>query len=155
MSAIEGRKSPSSLPPSLVGPGALTVSYFSGILVSRCLGVCTLTWCVMGYGMPRMEERINLRLSSEVYKPYVRLAQAITGMGHPMTATQLVRMLVEAQVEQTEMLCTYAEAALRGDVEARDAVFDAVLAWNESLINTARTVEHAERRGAAAAPAST
>jgi hypothetical protein len=53
------------------------------------------------------------------------------------------------------MLCTYAEAALRGDVEARDAVFDAVLAWNENLINTARTVEDAERRGAAAAPAST
>ncbi len=105
----------------------------------------------MGGVMPRMEERINLRLSSEVYKPYVRLAQAFTGMGYPMTATQLVRMLVEAQVEQTEMLCTYAEAALRGDVEARDAVFDAVMAWNENQINTARTVENAERRGAAAA----
>jgi hypothetical protein len=101
-----------------------------------------------------MEERINLRLSSEVYKPYVRLAQAITGMGHPMTATQLVRMLVEAQVEQTEMLCTYAEAALGGDVEARDAVFDAVMAWNENQLNTARTVENAERRAAAvSAPA--
>ncbi len=104
--------------------------------------------------MARMEERINLRLSSEVYKPYVRLAQAITGMGHPMTATQLVRMLVEAQVEQIEMLCSYAEAALRGDVEARDAVFDAVMAWNENQINTVRTVENAERRGAAAASVS-
>ncbi len=108
-----------------------------------------------GVSMARMEERINLRLSSEVYKPYARLAQAFTGLGHPTTATQLVRMLVEAQVEQTEMLCAYAEAALRGDVQARDAVFDAVMAWNENQINTARTVENAERRGATAASAST
>jgi hypothetical protein len=98
-----------------------------------------------------MEERINLRLSSEVYKPYARLAQAITGMGYPMTATRLVRVLVEAQVEQTEMLCAYAEAALRGNVEARNAVFDALMTWNENQIDTARTVENAERRGAAAA----
>ncbi len=103
----------------------------------------------MGCVMPRMEERINLRLSSEVYKPYLRLAQAFTGMGHPMTATRLVRMLVEAQVEQMEMLCTYAEAALRGDVEARDNVFETVMAWTENQINTARTMEHAERRAAA------
>jgi hypothetical protein len=100
-----------------------------------------------------MEERINLRLSSEVYKPYARLAQVITGLGHPLTATHLVRWLVEAQVEQVEMLCTYAEAAQRGDVAARDAVFDAVMSLNEAQIKTARTVEEAERSNAAAAAA--
>jgi predicted DNA-binding protein len=93
-----------------------------------------------------MEERINLRLSTEVYKPYERLAQLLTGMGQPMTATGLVRMLVEAQAEQTEMLCTAAEAAIRGDKEARNSVFDAVMAWNEAQIATARVVEAADRR---------
>jgi hypothetical protein len=100
-----------------------------------------------------MEERINLRLSTEVYRPYARLAQIMTGLGQPMTATGLVRMLVEAQVEQTEMICVAAEAALRGDKEARDAVLDAMLTWNEAHIATARTVEAADRSAAAAAAA--
>jgi hypothetical protein len=110
---------------------------------------------MLGVAVARMEERINLRLSTEVYKPYVRLAQLMTGMGQPMTATGLVRLLVEAQAEQTEMLCTLAEAAIRGDKESQHEVFEAVMAWNESQINTARVVENADRRGAAGASAPT
>jgi predicted DNA-binding protein len=110
---------------------------------------------VVGYAVSRMEERINLRLSTEVYRPYERLAQLMTGLGQPTTATGLVRMLVEAQAEQTELVCVAAEAALRGDKEARNAVLDSVLSWNEAHIATARAVEAAERRAADPHPSPT
>ncbi len=101
---------------------------------------------MVGCAVAKMEERINLRLSTEVYRPYARLAQLMTGMGQPMTATGLVRILVEAQAEQTELICVAAEAAIRGDKEARDQVLDSVLSWNEAHLATARAVEAAERR---------
>ncbi len=101
---------------------------------------------MVGCAVARMEERINLRLSSEVYRPYSRLAQLMTGLGHPITATGLVRILVESQVEQMEILIAYAEAALRGDKESAHEVYDQMLAWNQSTIDVARAVEESERR---------
>jgi hypothetical protein len=100
-----------------------------------------------------MEQRINLRLKDEVYAPYERLAQLLTGLGQPTTATQLVRTLVEGNVETTELLCASAAAALRGDREAHDAVMDALHASQQSQIAAAQAATAAERRGAVAAVA--
>lgn len=95
---------------------------------------------------PAMPQRINLRLSDEVYEPYVILAQLLTGMGRPITATQLVREVVEGHVEQAEIVIAYARAALRGDEAAQRAVFEAMLAWHQAAIDVARAVEDAEGR---------
>jgi hypothetical protein len=96
--------------------------------------------------MSELTERVNLRLTAQTFKPFERLAQLATGMGSPTTATQLVRMFVDAQVETVEMLVAAAEAGIRGDVEARDKVFDAILASQEADLQLARAVELAERR---------
>ncbi len=147
-------KTPRPPPPSLVGleldfgpgvPYAPSVSWFLCLLVSWCL--CE------GCAVPKMEERINLRLPTEVYAPYERLAQLLTGLGQPTTATQLVRTLVAGNVEQTTLLCASAAAALRGDQAAHDAVMDALHASQQAQLAAARAAVDAERRGTLAAVA--
>jgi hypothetical protein len=93
-----------------------------------------------------MEERVNLRLSSEVYKPYARMAQLMTGAGHPVSVTTLIRWLVESQVEQAEIMVTYLQAVLRGDLDVGHELFSKMLDWNQSALDLARTVEVAEAR---------
>jgi predicted DNA-binding protein len=93
--------------------------------------------------MARMEERVNLRLSSQVLEPYTRLASLITQAGMPMTATHLIRTFVEEHVEQVEYVCTYAELMVAGDKEAASKVFGAVMDWNQSTIDVARVANDA------------
>jgi predicted DNA-binding protein len=88
--------------------------------------------------MAKMEARVNLRLASTTLEPYERLAEMMTKVGTPMTATQLIRLLVEEQLEQVEYLCSCAERALAGDKESALKVYDAILDWNESQIRVAR-----------------
>jgi hypothetical protein len=91
----------------------------------------------------KFQERVNLRLSSAALGPYVRLAGLITAIGFPISATQLIRAVIEAQLPQTELLCSYAEAALRGDKAAAHEVFDRVLSWNQGTIDAVRAAEDA------------
>ncbi len=98
----------------------------------------------MGSAMARMEARVNLRLATETYTPYVKLAKLLTDTGIPMSATQLLRMLVEAQVEQTELLVTFGEAAVRGDRAAARKMWDAVMEWNQAELNVARAAGEVE-----------
>ncbi len=88
--------------------------------------------------MAKMEARVNLRLASTTLEPYERLAEMMTKVGTPMTATQLIRLLVEEQLEQVEYLCSCAERALAGDKDSAMKVYDAILDWNESQIRVAR-----------------
>jgi len=94
----------------------------------------------------RMEQRINLRLSNETYRPYERLAQLLTGLGRPITATQIVRDIVETYVEQMEINIAYAEAALRGDKVSQERLFDAMLDLHQAQLNASRAVQDAEGR---------
>ena len=75
-----------------------------------------------------------------------KLAQLMTGLGRPMTATAIVRDLVETYLEQMEINIGYAEAALRGDTVAQEKLFNAMLALHQAQIDVARAVNDAEGR---------
>ncbi len=91
--------------------------------------------------MARMEKRLNLRLDAELYGTYERLAAAMAKIGGPPTVTKCVRMLVELQQEQAEMLCAYAEKAAAGDREAAHEIFDKVMDWNATHVALGREEE--------------
>jgi predicted DNA-binding protein len=88
--------------------------------------------------MVKMDARVNLRLAAATLEPYERLAGMMTRVGTPMNATQLIRLLIEDQLEQVEYLCSCAERALAGDKDSALKVYDAILDWNESQIRVAR-----------------
>lgn len=69
-----------------------------------------------------------------------------------MTATQLVRHVVEAQVEQTELMVAYFEAVLHGNLAEAHSLYGKVLDWNQATVEVARAAEAAEsaRVGSAA-----
>lgn len=58
----------------------------------------------------KFEERVNLRLTSEVFKPYARLAEL---MG--VTVTEVMRDALTENIEVVEMLIAMAERAQAGD----------------------------------------
>jgi antitoxin component of RelBE/YafQ-DinJ toxin-antitoxin module len=91
-----------------------------------------------------MEARVNLRIANETYAPYIRLAAVISDMGIPMTPTHLIRLFLEAQVEQTEVLATLGEAAKRGDRDAARKLWDAVMDLNQAQLNVARAAAEVE-----------
>jgi predicted DNA-binding protein len=91
--------------------------------------------------MVRMEGRVNLRLAAETLEPYERLAAALGRVGMPTTVTQLIRQMVEVQVEQVSYVCEYVDRAASGDKEAAAAVFGKLVDWNQAYLNLAREAE--------------
>lgn len=72
--------------------------------------------------MSRKDERVNLRLSSEVYEPYARLSQLVG-----ISVTQMMREFLTENLETVEALIVMAERAHAGDKEGAKTAYGSLL----------------------------
>jgi hypothetical protein len=81
--------------------------------------------------MARKDERVNLRLSSDVYEPYARLSELVG-----ISVTQMMREFLTENLETVQALIVMAERANAGDKEGTKTAY-------RSLLNLFRTqIDH-------------
>lgn len=84
----------------------------------------------MAVATAKLEERVNLRLSTEVYKPYARLAEL---MG--VTVTEVMRDCLSENLEVVETLVAMAEKAQAGDKEGSYTLVGSMIRMYRSYLD--------------------
>ena len=88
-----------------------------------------------GGAMARLEARINLRLSQEVYDVYAKVGEKFN-----TTVTEMVREMVNDGVEIMQTIATIIEAAEGGDKEAAAKLLTLFMQSNEGRLELAKAV---------------
>jgi len=89
----------------------------------------------MGVTM-KMEERVNLRLPTEVYAPYAELAELVG-----KTPTEMIRDALTVQLDGVESLIKVLKKHQTGDTHGAKTVFGSLLSVYEAQIDHARASE--------------
>ncbi len=97
--------------------------------------------------MTRLEARINLRLSQEVFDTYAKVAEAFN-----TTVTEMLREIVNDGVEEMQILGAIIDAAKGGDQEAAAKLYGALMDQGQGRLNLARMVGEQTLKDAAASP---
>ncbi len=98
--------------------------------------------------MTRMEARINLRLSQEVYDVYARV-----GSKFNQTVTEMVREMVNDGVEIMQSIAAVIDAAEAGDKEAAAKLLTLFMQSNEGRLELAKAVIDQEMKSLTNQPA--
>jgi predicted DNA-binding protein len=85
--------------------------------------------------MPRLEARINLRLSQEVYDVYARVGEKFN-----TTVTEMVREMVNDGVEIMQSIAAVIDAAEAGDKEAAAKLLTLFMQSNAGRLELAKAV---------------
>lgn len=89
--------------------------------------------------MSRLDARINLRLSQEVYDAYAYVAEKMN-----TTVTEIIREMVNDGVEIMQTLSTIIKAAESGDKEAAAQLLRLFMQSNEGRLDLAKAVVNQE-----------
>jgi len=92
--------------------------------------------------MARLEARINLRLSQEVYDAYARVGEKFN-----TTVTEMVREMVNDGVEIMQSIAAVIDAAEAGDKEAAAKLLTLFMQSNEGRLELAKAVMDQEMKG--------
>jgi DNA-binding ferritin-like protein len=92
--------------------------------------------------MARLEARINLRLSQEVYDVYARVGEKFN-----TTVTEMVREMVNDGVEIMQSIAAIIQAAEAGDKEAAAKLLTLFMQSNEGRLELAKAVMDQEMKG--------
>ncbi len=98
--------------------------------------------------MARMEARVNLRLTQEVYDTYAKVGKAFNS-----TPTEMIREMVNDGLEIMQTVGTIIDAAQAGDKEAVAKLFALFMQANEGRLDLARAVIDQEMKGYTQGPA--
>jgi len=100
--------------------------------------------------MTRLEARINLRLSQEVYDVYARVGEKFN-----TTVTEMVREMVNDGVEIMRPIAVIIEAAEAGDKEAAAKLLTLFMESNEGRLELAKAVVDQEMKSLTSPAATT
>jgi hypothetical protein len=92
--------------------------------------------------MTRLEARINLRLSQDVYDVYARVGEKFN-----TSVTEMVREMVNDGVEVMQSIAVIIEAAEGGDKEASAQLLDLFMQSNDRRLELAKAVMRQEMKG--------
>jgi hypothetical protein len=98
--------------------------------------------------MARLEARINLRLSQDVYDVYARVGEKFN-----TSVTEMVREMVNDGVEIMQSIAAVIDAAESGDKEAAAKLLTLFMQSNEGRLELAKAVVDQEMKGFLPEPA--
>jgi DNA-binding GntR family transcriptional regulator len=91
--------------------------------------------------MARMEARVNLRLSQEVYDTYAKV-----GGKFNTSVTEMIREMVNDGVEIMQTIATIIDAAEAGDKQAAAKLLNLFMQSNEGRLELAKAVMDQEMK---------
>jgi DNA-binding ferritin-like protein len=89
--------------------------------------------------MARLEARVNLRLSQDVYDTYAKVGEKFN-----TSVTEMIREMVNDGVEIMQTIATIIDAAEAGDKEAAAKLLTLFMQSNEGRLELAKAVMHQE-----------
>lgn len=98
--------------------------------------------------MSRMEARVNLRLTQDVYDVYAKVGERFN-----TSVTEMIREMVNDGVEIMQTIGTIIDAAEAGDKEATVKLMNLFMSSNERRLELVKAVMAQEMKGFAPEPA--